>query len=171
QQAVFDLDTVLGAPADRVVVRFTACDRGLASIVEALVDDVAISRGGVACFSPEAQPRLRYTSVVIGDSATYGSSNGNNNGIIDPGEHVKLPIDLTNDGNAAAHAIQGTLSIVRAPVGVTVSDPSAPWPDMAIGAVARTVGTPPHFEIFVPGSVPCGTQILLALHVTYDGPS
>jgi hypothetical protein len=56
EEATFDLDALLGEPADRVVVRFTACDLGQDSFVEALVDDVIIREVAWSCGCGLTQP-------------------------------------------------------------------------------------------------------------------
>jgi hypothetical protein len=165
QQASFPLDAVLGGPAGEVMLRFTACDTGGASNVEAAVDDISFS--GLPCDPPETRPRLVVAATVIGDSAVRGGA-GNRNGVIDPGERVRLPIDLRNTGAEQATAVTATLSVVGNAV---VNDASGIWPDIGVGQVKRTGAAPDDFEIEIPANAACGSSVCASLDVTYAGPS
>jgi len=164
-QASFPLDAVLGGPAEWVMLRFTACDTGAASIVEAAVDDIAFS--GFSCDAPEMQPRLAVASLSIGDSAVAGG-NGNGDGVIDPGESVRLPIDLRNDGNASAGPVSGALMLTGGPASVTVANAS--WPDIPVGQSQGSLAPPGHYEIRVPPNAACGSTVCGVIDVVYTGP-
>jgi hypothetical protein len=165
-RASFALDAVLGAPADAVVLRFTACDASLVDVLEAAIDDITFS--GFPCGPPDTQPILAVAALVVGDSAAYGGD-GNGNGRLDPGERVRLPVDLVNNGSAQATAVNGTLSIVGGPASITDADGT--WPDIPAGQVETTDGAPPHFEIEIPTDVTCGSLLYLVLDVTCEGPA
>ena len=162
----FDLETVIGAPLDQVQIRVTACDEGAGSLIEAQLDDVRIERRRWICSPPFPIPSLSFVTFGTGDSAALGGS-GNGDGVVDPGERIRIPVDLTNGGNADAVNVVGTMTVVSG--SASVSDGSAPWPDIAIGATETTVGAPAHFEITVPGSATCGSSIRLRVHVDYEG--
>jgi hypothetical protein len=165
-QASFPLDAVLGGPAKWIQLRFTACDTGAPSIIEAAVDDIAFS--GFSCEGPEMRPRLTVTGLAIGDSAVSGG-NGNGNGALDPGERVRLPLDVRNDGNAQATAVAATLTITSGSASVT--DASASWPDVAIGQAQTTLAAPGDVEIAIAPAAACGSTVCGAVDVTYSGPS
>jgi len=166
EQASFALDAVLGAPAGQIALRFTACDQGAGSLLEAAVDDITFT--GFPCVPPDPQPRLVVSTVTIGDSGIFGGA-GNGDGTADPGEAVRLPIELRNLGNAAATLVSGTLSVAAGPA--SASDPAATWPDIAVAQAQLTAGAPAHFQISIPQGATCGSMIDLVLDVSHDGPS
>jgi len=164
--ATFPLDAVFGGPAARVRLRFTACDTGGLSLIEAAVDDIALTAG--SCEPPDARPRLSVAGLIVGDSAIDGGA-GNGDGALDPGERVRLPIDLFNGGNAPAGSVQGVLSLLSGDA--SVSDASTTWADIGGAASQRSGGAPAHFEIAIPPTAACGSLVDLAFDVSYDGPS
>jgi len=165
-QASFALDSVLGGPAGEVKLRFTACDSGGSSDIEAAVDDISFS--SLPCDTPEPRPRLAFASMIVGDSVVRGGL-GNRNAIVDPGELVRLPIDLRNGGTEAATSVTGTLTLVGG--GATVVDGSATWADIGVSQVQRSGAAPEDFAISIPVGAACGTSLCVALDVTYTGPS
>jgi hypothetical protein len=121
------------------------------------------------CEPPAPRPRLRVAQVVVGDSAAWGGS-GDGDAASEPTERVRLPVDLVDAGNGPATRVTGFLSLLSGPPGVVVSDGTASWPDIDTGLTERTNGgAPPHFQVTLPGTVPCAGTILLNLVVSYDG--
>lgn len=170
-EAAFDLDAVLGAPADRVRLRFTICDTAPGSLLEALVDDVSFRTPIFTCEAPDPRPRLTYLRELVSDFATDAAT-GNENGQVDPGESVRVIVELTNEGNAPASSIVGQLTLLEGPPGTIISDPAGAWPDLAVGQTARSQGAlPPHFEVTLPETAPCGALVRVLLQVTYEGPA
>ncbi|HEY0511691.1 MAG TPA: IPTL-CTERM sorting domain-containing protein [Thermoanaerobaculia bacterium] len=88
--------------------------------------------------------------VMIDDSAA------NNNGVIDPGEPIKLTIKLTNPWRGAGKAVAGaTATLSTTTPGITIYDNSATY-----GAIApQGTATGDTFLITVATSVPCGSAI------------
>lgn len=157
------LDTVLGAPADRLQLRFTACDNGLESLVEAGVDDVVISVNG--CEPAEPRPELEPVQWIVDDGIVGGTGDGD--GVPEPGETVELHVKLRNRRNAPALSVAGTLTLVGAVSGVRVLDGNSAWPDVPPGQGREDL--PDHFLLELDPALPCGTTIPLALHVDYEG--
>jgi hypothetical protein len=163
RESLWSLDDVLGVPASALQLRFTACDLGAPSVVEALVDDVAILRRAFACEAPLA-PRLRLVRATVLDGAADGAF-GNGDGIADPGEWVRLAVELENVGGAAAAAVSGTLALVSSPPGVDVPDPDARWPDIPSDGAATSDGqAPPHFLLRLADGT-CGATVTAQLTV------
>jgi hypothetical protein len=92
---------------------------------------------------------------------------GSGDGVADPGESLLLPTHLVNDGSVALSGISGVLS-ASAP-GVSVLDPHAEWPDLAVAGHAQTL--PNHFGLALPAGAPCGDPVDASLSVAYDGGS
>jgi uncharacterized repeat protein (TIGR01451 family)/fimbrial isopeptide formation D2 family protein len=88
--------------------------------------------------------------VTVDDSAT------NNNGVIDPGEPVKLTVRLTNPWRAAGKAVTGaTATLSTSTPGVTIYDDTSTY-----GAIApQGSATGDTFLIGVDPSVACGSAI------------
>jgi len=97
------------------------------------------------------------TDVAVDDSAA------NNNGVIDPGEPVKLTVRLTNPWRAAAKAVtSATATLSTTTPGVTVWDGASAYGAIAPGGTA----TGDTFLITVDPSVPCGSAIDFTLSTT-----
>jgi len=59
--------------------------------------------------SEQGTPELNFVSYVIDDDNDNNSS-GNDNGLAEPGEHIELPVQLQNIGDADAHNVSAVLS-------------------------------------------------------------
>jgi hypothetical protein len=105
-------------------------------------------------------------SKLEANGFTVDDSLGNNNGIVNRAECVKLNLGVKNNGCAAESAISATLTTTTP--GVTVINGNSTYPDMPIDA-SRTNLTP--FKISVADSFVCGTEIALSLNLTYAGGS
>jgi hypothetical protein len=111
------------------------------------------------CLNP--LPELLFDEYFLDDPA------GNGNGFAEPSEEVELRISITNSGAGMATGVYGTLS--TAMPGVTVTNDTATWRDLAPGAT-RTSEAPP-FRVALDGDFPCdpaGKIIRLTLEVHYD---
>jgi subtilisin-like proprotein convertase family protein len=82
-------------------------------------------------------------------------------GTIRPGESFGLEEVIRNTGVATATGVTGTLSS-QTP-GLTVTQPTSDYPDVAPGATATNVTT---YQLDVADTVPCGTQLELQLALT-----
>ncbi len=104
------------------------------------------------------------TSRTLVDSCPTGGP-GHGNGVVEPGETVRLAVILTNDGNASLTGIAGTLSTPTP--GVTVVDAAATWPDLAPNASAESL--PDHFGLELGPEIACGTNLDAVISVAYGG--
>ncbi|MBN2053686.1 hypothetical protein JW905_02110, partial [bacterium] len=95
------------------------------------IDDVVVSY-----LAPCDVPVLQHQSHVIDDSA------GNNNGEINPGETISMPVTLYNNSSIDAHTIQATLSTSCPDINIT--NASVTYPDIA--GHAAMVNNPPNFQ-------------------------
>ncbi|MBI3951398.1 MAG: S8 family serine peptidase [Acidobacteria bacterium] len=94
------------------------------------------------------------------------STGGNGDGQIDPGESIKLTINLSNGGRANARGIYG--SLVSRTNGVTVTRAPSPFPNISIGSTGANIIP---FEFRVDPSVPRGSKLDFELFVVALDPS
>jgi hypothetical protein len=102
------------------------------------------------------------TSKLEANGFTIDDSLGNNNGIVNRAECVRVNLGVKNNGCASETAISATLTTTTP--GVTVVDGNSTYPDMLIDG-SGTNATP--FKISVSDSFGCGTDIALSLNLTY----
>ncbi len=101
-------------------------------------------------------------SKLEANGFTIDDSLGNNNGIVNRAECVKLNLGIKNNGCASESAISATLTTATA--GVTVVDGNSTYPDLVIDQ-SGTNATP--FKVSLSNSFVCGTEISLSLNLTY----
>jgi hypothetical protein len=99
---------------------------------------------------------LVYVSHAINDSAC------NNNGVVDPGETITMPVTLRNDGDLGATSISAKVS--TATPGVIITTDTAGYPNAAAGATVTS--NSPHYVFTVSSGVPCGTLIDFSLAIS-----
>jgi len=154
----------ISVPADTYTATAADADRNCASASPVSAGVSPTSGGSVTQnFAMTGTSKLDSTGVTINDSATVG---GNGNGVINRSECVNLNIGVKNNGCAAATAISATLTTSTS--GVTVTQGSATYPNMAIDGTG-TNSTP--FKISTSSTFVCGTNIALSLNLTYAGGS
>ena len=87
---------------------------------------------------------------------TVDDTSGNNNGVIDPGEPIRLTVKLTNPWRAASKAVtSATATLTTSTPGVTIYDNTSTY-----GAIApQGTATGDTFLITVDSSVLCGSAI------------
>ena len=107
------------------------------------VDNVRVEQGTVC-----GRSALRLIGLTV-DDATPGW--GNANGVLEPGETVRLVATVENDGSTAAIAPRGTLRVVG--LGVLVHEETASFPDIAPGGTAASAG--PGFTVTLPPDRGC----------------
>jgi len=112
--------------------------------------------------SMQCGPHAAYTaSSAITDTCPAGGA-GNGNGTWDPGERVQFRVTVANDGSAALTGVTATLT--SSTPGVMILDGIASLPDLAIGASADSLA--PHFKVYLPSSLACGSQVAFSVAVT-----
>jgi hypothetical protein len=105
-------------------------------------------------------------SKLEANGFTINDDLGNNDGIVNRGECVKLNLGIKNNGCAKATTISATLTTTTP--GVTISQGNSTYADKAIDESGTNL-TP--FRISVASSFVCGTEIALSLNLTYAGGS
>jgi hypothetical protein len=100
-------------------------------------------------------------SKLEANGATINDDLGNNNGIVNRAECVKVNLGIKNNGCAKETAISATLTTTTA--GVTIVDGSASYSDKAIDESGTNLAP---FRISVLNSFVCGTEIALSLNLT-----
>ncbi len=96
-----------------------------------------------------------------GDDFTINDDLGNNNGVVNRAECVKVNLGIKNNGCAKETSISAQLSTTTP--GVTVTDPNSNYSDKLIDQSGVNL-TP--FRISVSSSFVCGTEISLSLKLT-----
>jgi hypothetical protein len=121
---------------------------------------VAPAGGGTATqnFVMTGKSKLEANGFTIDDSL------GNNNGIVNRAECVKVNLGIKNNGCARETAI--TAKLTTTTPGVTIVDSNSSYADKAIDE-SGTNTTP--FKISVATTFTCGTEIALSLNLTYAG--
>ncbi len=101
-------------------------------------------------------PRLAYYFHRLDDAAT-----GNHNGVLDPGEVVRLPVSLANSGGKNAADVQAILSSGSAYV--TVLDDEAGTESVPMNDHAELS---PAYRVQIAGDAPIGERLELDLAIT-----
>ncbi|HJT44743.1 MAG TPA: hypothetical protein VJ721_00595, partial [Chthoniobacterales bacterium] len=104
------------------------------------------------------------SSKLEANGLTADDSLGNNDGVVNRAECVKLNLGVKNNGCATETAISGHLTTTTP--GVTVDEADATYADQAIDQSGTNL-TP--YRISVSDSFVCGTEIALSLQLTYAG--
>ncbi|MFC2172778.1 hypothetical protein ACFLU6_09120 [Acidobacteriota bacterium] len=166
-EAIFDLDEALGAPAAQVALRFTACDTGGGSLIEALLDDLKFEVPIYTCEDPAPRPRLALFSHSLDDGIALGEGNGD--GIPDPNETIVIPLTLENTGMVAAESVSATLALGAAPPGIAVIDDFATYADISPAGTEVSAGPDPlHYSLKIgPDPNNCGKEIPLEVTMSY----
>ncbi len=130
---------------------------------------------GYGAVAPLAQDGVTYIGAYMGvgesfalphldvDGWTVDDAGGNGNGAVDPGEPIRLAVELLNPWRSptrSAAAVSATLTSATA--GVTIIDGSSTWP--VIPAQGSAAGQPFVFTID-PAAV-CGQSIRFTLTIT-----
>jgi len=153
RDAILDADCAANACANEVSIWAGFADRGLgygSAAPYSIIGRYTSSHESVheSFSSPFLDVVSPAGDVTIDDSAD------NNNGVIDPGEAVKMTVKLTNPWRAASKAVaSATATLTTSTPGVTIYTSAATY-----GAIAPSAsGT--AFVYTVASSVPCGSGI------------
>jgi extracellular elastinolytic metalloproteinase len=114
------------------------------------IDNVRVEQA-TAC----SRSGLRLESIIVDDTPAGW---GNGNGALDPGETVRLSLELANDGTAIAFTPVGTMS--SSVPGLLIHEESDTFPDIAAAATAVSDGG--GFTLTVPDDRACVESLVLA---------
>jgi subtilisin-like proprotein convertase family protein len=145
--------TAAAAGRADVRLRFTLASSADVELMGWQVDDLIV-RDPLLPPWQACGPALQYVSHRIDDAV------GNGNGLADPGETVRLPVRLGNDGVAAASGVSATLRSGRPDLADFVS-PTASYADLPPGGSAES--DPPHPGLALSPAARCGTRIPVTL--------
>ena len=155
RDAIIDADCATNACANEPSIWDGFADRGLgygAKAPYSIIGRYVGTHEGIheSFSSPFLDVINPTTDVAVDDSAD------NNNGVIDPGEAVKLTVKLTNPWRGAGKAVTGaTATLTTSTPGVTIYDNTSTY-----GAIApQGTATGDTFLITVAPSVVCGSAI------------
>jgi uncharacterized repeat protein (TIGR01451 family) len=159
RDALFDADCAASACANEASIWGGFADRGLGYKATApLAQDGIVGAGSYMGVGESfSVPYLDVNGLTVDDSS------GNNNGTIDPGEPIKLTVNLLNPWrNTAMNVASATATLTTSTPGVTIVTGSSTYG--AIAAQGTTGGTP--FVFTVPTSATCGQSIHFTITVT-----
>ena len=152
----------VAVPAGTYTLTAAAADKNCTASSPVTVDvTVAADATATQDFCMTGTSKIELSSKAIDDAP-----NGNGNGIVNRNECVNLSITLGNNGCATESAITGTLTTTTA--GVTVTQGSSFYPNIAAGGTAAN--TIP-FRFQTSSSFVCGTDIDFTLNVSAAGGS
>ncbi|HKR64718.1 MAG TPA: hypothetical protein VJZ00_13380, partial [Thermoanaerobaculia bacterium] len=148
----------ISVPAGSYTITAACTDRNCTSSSPASAG-VSVTSGNTSTqnFCMTGGSNLIYNSIAIDDA-----TNGNNNGVINKNECVRLNVTLKNNGCANETATSATLTTSTA--GVTVTQANSAYPNLAIDATGTNTTA---FKIQTSNSFVCGTVITLSLNLTY----
>ena len=154
-------DYDLSAYSGNVWIRFEFYADSLYNYEGWYIDDIEISKNA------PCTPEIVYFSNSFTDTCN-GSGNGNNDGIIDPGEDISLTLTLKNNGLQNATGVNATITTETS--GVVITDNSASFPNIsANGGTGTSLDT---FGFRVGSEVSCGTTINFTIHsVSNENPT
>ncbi|MEA2274694.1 MAG: hypothetical protein QOI98_3402, partial [Solirubrobacteraceae bacterium] len=145
-------------PAGTYTASAAGLDRSCTTSSPATVSVIATSGATTTqTFCMTGASNLETTGTTIDDA-----SSGNSNGIVNRNECIRLNVALKNTGCSNETAISATLSTATA--GVTVTQASAAYPDLALDASGTNI-TP--FKFQTSSSFVCGTMISFTLTTYY----
>jgi hypothetical protein len=148
-------------PAGTYTASAADADRNCTSGSPATVSVIATSGATTTQdFCMSGTSNLQSNGIVLNDTA------GNNNGIVNKNECVRIDLPLKNNGCATETAISATLT--TSTPGVTVTQGTSAYANLVIDAAATNT-TPFKFE--TSNAFVCGTAISFTLNLTYAGGS
>ncbi|MEM7396354.1 MAG: S8 family serine peptidase, partial [Verrucomicrobiota bacterium] len=119
------------------------------------------SRLGLGVFLRNLEsPVLEYFSHRIDDDMSV--SDGNDDGMVNPGESIELPVTLRNVGSADARNVSATLSTTDAYI--TITDNIQSWGTIAAGATDESI----DYDFDVAADCPPGRVVTFTLSITSD---
>ncbi|MBN2384137.1 hypothetical protein JXQ70_14770, partial [bacterium] len=102
---------------------------------------------------------------LVHDSHIIDDSTGNDDGIINPGETVNMPVTLENIGADPATGVSATLTTSN--TDVTVTDNYATYPDIAVSGTGQSLAN--HYSFTVSSSAGEGDAIPFSLNWSASG--
>jgi len=151
--ADFDFDVSSSAPAGHTMNFTLSITSDQGSWTRSFSLQVAASGAG-------GDVDIEYYSHRIDDDTN--TSNGNDDGIVNPGETIELPVTLRNTGTDTAHNVDAVLS-TSSPY-ITITDNDRTWGDIAGGATDESS----DFDFIVDDSCPDGHVAQFSLVITAD---
>jgi hypothetical protein len=117
----------------------------------------------VQALRPIDGPYVAYVSHAVDDDTT-GDSQGDGDGLPEPGERIELLVELANIGSAAAPGVEAILRCTDP--WVTLIDTIEQYGDMSPG---DTLESGDDFDLSLAPGIPDGHQVACELHVTSAG--
>lgn len=109
-------------------------------------------------------PTLRADVSLVSYTPVEDNQN-NGNGAPDPGEAIRLLVNLKNTSQVTASGVSAALTSNTDNIGI--STPACIFGNIAPGATKNNSGAP--FTFVIGNNVPCGTEINFVLNVSFTG--
>lgn len=123
----------------------------------------AVASVNLGWYSAQILSQTPVSGLVLQQLTVSDATDGNGNGIPEPGETLRITASLKNKGQNTATNVNALLS--AAAPGVFVTQPTALYPD--IGADSVATGDVP-FSVVLPTNWPCGSPVNLALAASFS---
>lgn len=159
--------SITGGSADRVntteVLRIESPEVGMwtlrvrpFALPQPTQDFALVATGGI----PAPGVLLERRALDLDDSV-----GGDADGVLEPGEWVDLPLELTNSGDTLATDVRARLVAVSP--GVEIAQSVTSLPDLGTGELAAS--SAPHLRVRLGLDVPCTSEITLRLAYEAEG--
>ncbi|HEX4962498.1 MAG TPA: M36 family metallopeptidase [Thermoanaerobaculia bacterium] len=160
QNALLDANCATNGCANNACIWQGFANRGMGSCQGYCANASLGPLGAGAFFSFPVSFSLPYLDI---ESLTVDDPQGNHNGVIDPGEEIRLTVELENPWRPADKGVaSATATLTSSTPGVAILTGSSTYP--AIAAQATASGTP--FRFSVPADIPCGQALHFTLTTT-----
>ncbi len=160
RNAIRDADCATNGCINQVCIEKGFADHGLGFCQGYCMNASSGSLGTGAFFSFPVSFSLPYLDI---ESFTVDDNQGNHNGVIDPGEEIRLTIELENPWRLTTQGVASATAVLTSSTsGVAILTGNSTYP--AIAAQATASGTP--FRFTVPADIPCGQALHFTLTTT-----
>ena len=158
REALLDADCATNACANERWIWEGFADRGLGYGAVAPLGVVGFSdlAGHMSIEASSEMPELDVSGITVDDTI------GNNNGAIDPGEPVRLTVQLRNPWRGTSFGVPGaTVTLTSTTPGITILDGSSAYPAIPAGGTASG----DTFLLRAGPGLACGQSIALTFQV------
>jgi subtilisin-like proprotein convertase family protein len=158
RDALIDADCATNACANERWIWEGFADRGLGYGAVAPLSHAGFQFGDhLGIGTSFAMPKLDVGTVTVDDSL------GNQNGTVDPGEPIKMTVQIANPWHQVSRGVaNATATLTTTTPGVTISDNASTYPAIAASGTA----TGDTFKFKLDASPTCGSAIDFTLTVT-----
>ncbi|MEM7397268.1 MAG: hypothetical protein AAF492_33530, partial [Verrucomicrobiota bacterium] len=146
----FDFDVAANCPPGRIV-----------AFNLTITSDEGTWTGGLTMMIGVSLPSITYEGHRIDDDAA-GGSNGDGDGVPEPGESIEMPMTLSNSGPGDAHNV--TATVTTTDPYITITDGSVSWGTLVAGTTVEGI----DFDFDVAANTPPGHIAAFSLTINSD---